>query len=257
MQEVKILLSLRQLGSSRRVHMGRKKIVLVDDVELFLMLEKTFFSRDEFELITARNGLEAFKAIRETKPDMVFMDLYMPEMNGDECCQLVKKEQEYRDIPIIIVTQGGREEDIERCRRAGCDDIVLKPINRHDFMSTAQKFLQIRERAAKRFHARLRVRYGAMSRDLLDYSIDLSTGGLFLETTRPLLLETPLDLEFTLPGTATIIHCKGRVAWVNNPKLRKKSHLPAGMGVQFLDLTLADMNAIRSYIELEGLEPSR
>ena len=236
--------------------MGRKKIVLVDDVELFLMLEKTFFSREDFELITARNGQEAFTAIRETNPDMVFMDLYMPEMNGDECCQMVKRDHKYRDIPIIMVTQGGREEDLERCRRSGCDDIVLKPINRHDFMTTAQKFLQIRERAVKRFRARLRVRYGAMSRELLDYSIDLSTGGLFLETTRPLLLETPLDLEFILPETDTTIRCKGRVAWVNNPKLRRKSHLPAGMGVQFLDLTLDDMNAIRNYIEIEGLEPS-
>src|SRR5262245_40006043 len=146
--------------------MGRKKIVLADDVELFLMLEKTFFNRDEFELITARNGLEAYKVIRETNPDMAFMDLYMPEMNGDECCQLVKRDQKHRDIPIIIVTQAGREEDIERCRRAGCDDVVLKPINRHDFMATAQKYLQVRERGVKRFRARLRVRYGAMSRDL-------------------------------------------------------------------------------------------
>jgi uncharacterized protein (TIGR02266 family) len=236
--------------------MGRKKIVLVDDVELFLMLEKTFFSREDFELITARNGKEAFTAITETNPDMVFMDLYMPEMNGDECCQLVKMDHKYRDIPIIMVTHGGREEDLERCRRSGCDDIVLKPINRHDFMTTAQKFLRVRERDAKRFHARLRVRYGAMSRDLHDYSIDLSTGGLFLETTHPLLLETPLDLEFILPGTDTTIRCKGRVAWANNPKLRKKSHLPAGMGVQFLNLSLDDMNAIRNYLEIEGLEPS-
>ena len=229
--------------------MSRKKIVLVDDVELFLMLEKTFFNRDEFELITARNGLEAYRTIRETNPDMVFMDLYMPEMNGDECCQLVKKEQEYRDIPIIIVTQGGREEDIERCRRAGCDDIVLKPINRHDFMTTAHKYLQVRERAAKRFRARLHVRYGAMSRELLDYSIDLSTGGLFLETAHPLPVDTPLDLEFILPDTGAIIRCKGRVAWANYQKMPRKSHLPAGMGVQFLDLTLDDMNAIRSYIQ--------
>ena len=235
---------------------GRKKIVLVDDVELFLMLEKTFFSREEFELTTARNGKEDFEAIREVNPDMVFMDLYMPEMNGDECCQLVKREHKYRDIPIIMVTHGGREEDLERCRRAGCDDIVLKPINRHDFVATAQKYLQVRERATQRFRARLRVRYGAMSRDLYDYSIDLSTGGFFLETERPLLVETPLDLEFTLPGIGSTIRCKGRVAWVNYPKLRRKSHLPAGMGVQFLELALDDMYAIRNYIDSEGLEPS-
>ncbi len=237
--------------------MERKKVVLADDVELFLKLEKTFFNREEFALITAHNGREALEAIRETIPDLVFLDLHMPEMDGDECCRLVKKDEKLRHIPIIMVTSAGREEDLERCRRAECNEIVNKPINRHDFMAVARRFLQVVERVTQRYSAMLRIHYGAQSNDILsDYSIDLSTGGLFLATDRPLPTDTPLSMEFVLPVSDAKICCQARVAWVNDPVQRKKTVLPAGMGVQFLDLSLADMDAIRNYIKHSNLEPA-
>ena len=93
--------------------MSRAKIVLADDVELFLMLEKTVFNREEFELITGRDGRAILKIIREAEPDLVFMNLYMPEMNGEECCRLVKQDDAIRHIPVIMVIQGGREEDLD------------------------------------------------------------------------------------------------------------------------------------------------
>ncbi len=230
--------------------MQRKKIVIADDVELFLMLEKSFFNREEFELITARNGEETLKAIRETKPDLVFLDLYMPDMNGDECCRIVKNDEAYRHIPIVMVTTTGREEDIERCRNAGCVDIVHKPINRHDFLATAQRHLQVEERGTPRFNTQLRVYYCTSSHDLLnDYSIDLSTGGLFLATEHILPPGTELSMEFRLPTSKGSIRCKARVAWVNYPHQRKKAAFPNGMGVQFLDLTPADMDAIHDFIK--------
>ncbi|HTP66454.1 MAG TPA: TIGR02266 family protein [Geobacteraceae bacterium] len=236
--------------------MEQKKIVIADDVELFLMLEKTFFNREGFELITARNGREALEAIRNERPDLVFLDLHMPEMDGDECCRHVKGDDMLRHIPIVMVTSAGREADVERCRSAGCDEIVHKPINRHDFMATARRFLQVTERSAQRFGVRLRVHYGAFPGDLLnDYSIDLSTGGLFLATDHILSADTPLNMEFMLPENEATIRCKGRVAWINDKEGRKKTSLPAGMGVQFLDLTLADLDAIRDYIKKANLEP--
>ena len=235
--------------------MERKKILLADDVELFLMLERTFFNRDEFDLKTARNGREALDVIREIKPDLVFLDLHMPDMNGDECCRIVKNDEACRHIPIIMVTTVGREEDLERCRTAGCDEIINKPINRHDFMTTARRFLQVEVRKAQRCNASLTVHYGTSSSDLLsDYSIDLSTGGLFLATDHPLPAETPLSMEFVLPASETAVRCNARVAWVNDAQLLKKQDLPSGMGVQFVDLTLADLDAIRKYIKSVSLE---
>lgn len=237
--------------------MDRKKVLLADDVELFLELEKTFFRREDFDLRVARTGRQALEVIAAERPDLVFMDLYMPEMNGDECCRRVKTDPELRATPIVMVTQSGRDDDLEKCRRAGCDDILLKPINRHLFVDTARKLLAVSARAAMRVSAHLQVRYGRDRQQLLsNYSLNISTGGLFLVTDDPLPVDTPLALEFTLPGREAPIRCTGRVAWVNHPVLLNKPELAAGMGVQFIDLRLDDLHAIREFIKQESLTPS-
>jgi uncharacterized protein (TIGR02266 family) len=236
---------------------AKKKILLADDVELFLELEKTLFRRENFILLVARNGQQAFELIASQRPDLVFMDLFMPVMNGDECCRRVKDDPDLRSTPIVMVTQGGREEDLARCRGAGCDEILLKPINRHRFVDTARRLLAIADREASRVGARLEVRYGTGQQQLLsNYSVNISTGGLFLETDDPLPVDTPLALEFTLPNRQLSICCTGRVAWVNHPVLLHKPDMASGMGVQFIDLRLEDMYAIRDFIKQECLEPS-
>ena len=230
--------------------MERKKVVLADDVELFLMLENTFFNRDDFEMITARGGQEVLKIIRSSNPDMVFINLDMPDLSGDECCRILKNDESFRHIPVVMVSPTGLNEDMERCRRAGCDDVVTKPIKRHDFMDTSRKFLKVKERADKRFSLRLAVNYAVISGDILnDYTIDLNTGGMFLATDRLLEVDTMLHLEFVLPGIEKTIRCMAKVAWVNGPEARKKAQLPNGLGVCFLDLSDADMEAIKRSIE--------
>ncbi|MCM2359779.1 MAG: response regulator [Geobacteraceae bacterium] len=237
--------------------MAKKRILLADDVQLFLEMEKTFLSRDAFDVQVAHNGKEVLDALAQGTPNLIFMDLFMPDMNGDECCRMIKADPARRQIPIVMVTSSGREEDLRRCRDAGCDDIILKPINREHFMETAKRFLQIEERAAPRYMARLRIHFGQDDANLLaDYTINLSTGGVFLETTRLMPAETPLIAEFVLPSNNVTIRCKAKVAWVNHPELMRNPHLPVGLGLQFLDITMADMDAIRHYIREEKLLPS-
>lgn len=236
--------------------MEKKKILLVDDVHLFLEQEKTFFNRGQFELLLANSGKEALRIIREERPDLVFMDLYMPDMDGDTCCHMIKLDEESRKIPVIMVTKGVNEEDFERSWQSGCDDIIVKPINRHYFLAITKKYLNIRFRATPRFIARLRISYGENPGKLLtDFSVNLSTGGVFIETADYLPVDTILNIEFFLPETERTIGCKGRVAWVNHSKLLSNPNLPAGMGLQFLDISLDDMNSVRQYIKNGALMP--
>ncbi|MFA7404789.1 MAG: SpoIIE family protein phosphatase [Pelobacteraceae bacterium] len=234
--------------------MRKRKILLADDPELFLRLEKTFLHRDEFELITTDSGKKALSLAREMKPDLIFLGLYMQGMNGDECCRTLKEDERYRGIPVVMVTQGKREDDLKRCREAGCDAIVQKPINRHDLLEMTRKFLRIEDHAAPRYSARLLVHYGPDQRRLLsDHSINLSTGGLFLETDHPLKTSTILKLEFIFPDSELRLSCSARVAWSNYPELLQRPELPAGMGLQFLDLTSADRELIRNYLRESNL----
>jgi uncharacterized protein (TIGR02266 family) len=102
----------------------------------------------------------------------------------------------------------------------------------------------------------LRVHYGAPPQELLqNYSVNLSTGGMFLETWQALPLDTPISLEFSL-GDDRTIRCQARVAWVNAPDLILKPQLPVGMGLQFIDIPLDQLHAIREFIEKKGISPS-
>lgn len=236
--------------------MRKKKILFVDDVSLFLEQEMSLLSRDDFELLAAHNGVEALKIIMEEMPDLVFMDLYMPGMDGDRCCHTIKSEEKLRHIPIIMVTQGANDEDFERCWQAGCDDIVAKPINRHYFLALAQKHLNIKLRKDPRHPARLRINYrcGADTDRLLsNYSVNLSAGGIFIETRELLPIDSPLNVEFILPDDGRIIKCSGRVSWLNHPESIKNQNLPVGMGLQFIDMSLDDVDSIRHFIKNQVL----
>jgi uncharacterized protein (TIGR02266 family) len=108
-----------------------------------------------------------------------------------------------------------------------------------------------------RVNVRFAVYYGEkQERVMSDYSVNMSFGGIFIESEKILPPDTTLLVEFKLPVYEKPIRCKSRVAWTNEPQNPKSSALPAGMGLQFIDLTLDDMHVVRSYIEEVGLKPS-
>lgn len=240
----------------RAMTMTKKKILLVDDIQLFLEHEKTLLDREEFEFICARSGKEALESAIRSRPDLILIDFFMPDMNGDKCCRLIKSSAELRDIPVVMVTSGGGEDCFKACWQAGCDDIIVKPINPHFFVAIVEKYLPVTERKAPRFIARLRVQYGPDRETTLeDYSLNLSTGGLFLATFNLLPVGTCLNLGFIFPHNETSIRCEGRIAWVNHPELMKNQNLPVGMGIQFINLSLDQMNCIRDFIKNGTLVP--
>ena len=235
---------------------ARAKILLVDDVELFIGLATTFFSRKPIELLVARTGRQALELIRQELPDLVYMDLYMPEMDGDTCCSLVKADPALRHIPIVMVTQGGRDAETARCRAAGCNELLFKPLDRTEFLAMADKYLGSTALDGTRYLASLRVEFAVGHRTLTNYSVNLSTGGLFLETAELQPVDTLLVVEIVLPGQAAPITCACRVAWINQPQQPLKPELPGGMGLQFCNLPLAELTAIREFIRTGSLVPT-
>lgn len=234
-----------QFGLDRPV-----KILLVDDVELFLELEKSFFRRADIDLLVARNGEEALELMKQEQPDLVFLDLYMPGLNGDEVCRAIKQNQQMQKIPVIMVLQPGSSDDNERCQTAGCNEILYKPVRREDFIAAASRNLPLAERAHPRFDFQLKVSFGLQpEKPLENFTVNVSEGGLFIATGAILTVGTELNLEFHLPLQGECIACTGRVAWVNHPDWLKKPKLPVGMGIEFVDIDDERKKKIRSLIE--------
>jgi uncharacterized protein (TIGR02266 family) len=234
-----------------------RKILLAEDIDLFLYLEEAFFACKPVDLMVARTGRKVLEMAAAERPDLVLLGLDLPEMAGDECCRRLKETPALQSIPVILIAPYDQPAALMRCRKSGCDDVVTKPVNRHLFLQSVGRFLKIAARTPPRTRARLRVHYGTGTQRLLvDYSVNLSTGGVFIESSDVLPVETPLSLEFSLPEGQKTIRCRGLVAWVNTADRPVSSRLPPGMGVQFLDLSLDDLRTLREFINKESLHPS-
>lgn len=112
-------------------------------------------------------------------------------------------------------------------------------------------------RVNPRYLTRIAIFYGPYQKQILsDYSINISTGGIFIESSTILPEDTELTVKFNLQESDTIIVVKSRVAWTNDPGSLKKTSLPPGMGLQFLDLSTEDMYAIRKYLNKGDFVPT-
>jgi uncharacterized protein (TIGR02266 family) len=229
-----------------------KKVLLVDDVRLFLEVTKSFFSRENFQLTIVQGGLEALKVARALRPDLVIMNRKLRDLGGDECCRRIKADPEIGSTPVILLYDE-KDADGERLsREAGCDHLLKKPFQRQQLLDLARSCLQVTARATPRLQTRMLLRYGAENRHQLhDYSVNLSVGGLFLETSEILPADSLLTLEFLVPGGGAPITAKGRVTWVNPADGPVNPELPAGFGIRFLDLEPGDEWLIRNFLQSE------
>ena len=121
--------------------MTRKKILLVDDADTILMMERMILNKGGYDLITAKDGQEAVaKAVAE-RPDLILMDVVMPRMNGFEACKQLKKQDETKTIPIVMITTRGEEENVETGYESGCDDYITKPLNGLEVLTKVKNYL--------------------------------------------------------------------------------------------------------------------
>lgn len=211
--------------------MKRRKILLVDDVALFIQLEKSFLSRDLFDISTARSGKEALRSVKSSPPDLVLLDLYMPDMNGDAVCRVLKDDPLTAHIPVIIVTSEGEKDFHQIYLASGCDDIIQKPLRPDLLLAAVERQLQVTQRRHQRVSTDLACTVRA-ERRILDGKVrNLSRGGAFLELGAGPSPDRTLGVSFSMPGFIGTCELKAAVKWKGAPV---GNYLP-GVGVEFLD----------------------
>ncbi|HMK44834.1 MAG TPA: response regulator [Dissulfurispiraceae bacterium] len=108
------------------------KVLIVDDEPLIrLLLEQTLEAFEErgVEVFSVENGVEAVEMIKKERPDIVFLDVMMPKMNGFEVCSIVKQQLCMHDVCIVMLTAKGQEQDKQKAMEAGADQYITKPFN--------------------------------------------------------------------------------------------------------------------------------
>ena len=105
---------------------GKKIIMIVEDDSFVMDIYNTKFGQSGFEVIGALNGIEALKKMEEKKPDLILLDIVMPQMDGYEFLKVMKSKENFKNIPVILLTNLIQKEEIEKGLDLGAQDYLIK-----------------------------------------------------------------------------------------------------------------------------------
>lgn len=118
-----------------------KTVLVVEDNELNMKLFHDLLEASGYNIVETRNGLEAMDLARSHRPDLILMDIQLPEVSGLEVTKWLKEDEELRSIPVIAVTAFAMKGDEERIRQGGCEAYLSKPISVTKFLETVKVYL--------------------------------------------------------------------------------------------------------------------
>jgi len=230
--------------------MHRPVILLVDDNQLFLKLEKEFLREVDADIITAGDGIEALEVMKTVRPDLVLLDLHMPLMDGADCCAAMKKDPNLRTIPVVIVSNLDSVDDCERCRQAGCDAVLAKPVVKKEIVDCCRKFVSRQNPASRRADCRTQVVF--RTADRFDYAMgeDIGMAGMVIVYRGELKTGERVHLTFVLPGLPEeLIEASGRIAGRARNDRNGAAPAPAeGYEVEFVQLDDRVRRLIGAYL---------
>lgn len=118
-----------------------KKVLIVEDNELNMKLFQDLLEAHGINTVQTQEGRKAFDMAMEHKPDLIIMDIQLPEISGLEITKLLKEEEQLKHIPVIAVTAFAMKGDEQKIREGGCEDYVSKPISVSNFIQTIKSHL--------------------------------------------------------------------------------------------------------------------
>ena len=129
------------MNSPAAVSGQTKTVLIVEDNELNMKLFHDLLEANGYRVLQTRDGLSALDLARHHMPDLIIMDIQLPEVSGIEVTKWLKEDDELKSIPVIAVTAFAMKGDEEKIRDGGCEAYIAKPISVASFMRTVERFL--------------------------------------------------------------------------------------------------------------------
>lgn len=120
----------------------KKTVLIVEDNELNMKLFHDLLEAHGYATLQTKDGMKALALAREHKPDLILMDIQLPEVSGLEVTKWIKEDENLKSIPVIAVTAFAMKGDEEKIREGGCEAYVAKPISVENFIKTVSDFLE-------------------------------------------------------------------------------------------------------------------
>ncbi|MBK1623617.1 MULTISPECIES: response regulator [Hyphomicrobiales] len=118
-----------------------KTVMIVEDNELNMKLFNDLLRAKGYGTLPMRNGYEALETLKTERPDLIIMDIQLPEISGLEVTRLIKQDDELKHIPVIAVTAFAMKGDEERIRQGGCEGYLSKPISVASFIENVRNYI--------------------------------------------------------------------------------------------------------------------
>src|SRR5437868_6153622 len=118
-----------------------KTVMIVEDNELNMKLFHDLLEANGYQTIQTRNGTEALALARSHRPDLILMDIQLPEVSGLDVTRWIKEDETIKHIPVIAVTAFAMKGDEEKIRNGGCEAYIAKPISVTNFLETIERVL--------------------------------------------------------------------------------------------------------------------
>ena len=121
---------------------GQKKILIVDDEHDLVDTIRLKLSSEGYKVDAAYTGIEGLEKAKETKPDLILLDIMMPELNGYQVCKKIKEDASLKNIPVVMLTSKAQESDKFWGLETGADDYLTKPFEFNNLLKTISKHLK-------------------------------------------------------------------------------------------------------------------
>lgn len=128
-------------GRERRRDGVVKTVLIVEDNELNMKLFHDLLEAHGYRILQTKDGMEALRLARLHKPDLILMDIQLPEVSGLQVTKWIKQDEDLKHIPVVAVTAFAMKGDEEKIREGGCEAYVAKPISVISFLQTVERFL--------------------------------------------------------------------------------------------------------------------
>lgn len=220
-----------------------KTILIADDLPAHLDLFEVILQRADCRLVRAEDGIAALRLAREANPDLIYLDIEMPGINGGEICRLLKADPARRGVPVVLVSSHGRREFAMKC---GADQFLGKPVDEPTVLETLQAFLGLQARGERRLSVEWPLTFWREGSSYSGRVLDISRTGFFVECRRPQTIGSRLAVAFPLPepdageermfvGEAIVVR------WETAPR--------SGMGCRFFRTTAAGKASLERQLE--------
>ncbi len=131
-----------QSSADGQAELSGLKIMLIDDSRTIRRSAETMLSREGCEVITANDGFEALALIHKHEPDLIFVDIMMPRLDGYQTCAIIKNNSRFRSVPVVMLTSKDGLFDKARGRIVGSDQYLTKPFTRDELLAAVRDQLK-------------------------------------------------------------------------------------------------------------------